>query len=335
MHGDRAAREGARLDFATNLNPYGPCPAVSHAARHCDVHGYPDPQAVEVRRAWSRSLDVPMESLLFGNGATELLWSIVQAHLPRGASAVELAPTFSEFATAVRAREGVLRQVPADPCSLRHDLQEAAERCAGAALVYLCRPNNPTGFGFSHADLEQFAARVEPSVVVLDESFLSLSDRAADGRRALPRNVLRVRSLTKDHRLAGLRMGLLIGGPALLESVEACRPSWSTSAPAQAAATAAAQAEGWVYESWLRLREDRDQLAGRLRAQGWTVLPSETLFVLMEVADATQLTERLRARHGVAVRDATSFGLPHHIRIAVRPAADVDVLLDALASEAP
>jgi histidinol-phosphate/aromatic aminotransferase/cobyric acid decarboxylase-like protein len=165
--------------------------------------------------------------------------------------------------------------------------------------------------------------------VVADQSFLALSDYAHELHVRLPDNVACVRSLTKDFALPGLRIGLLIGAPALVARIEAQRPTWSTSAPAQAAIAAAASEQAFVQDSWARLREDRAAVARVLRAHGLSPLPSASAYQLVRVADAAAFCRRLWA-HGVVLRDCSSFGLPDHVRVAARPAPELAQLERAL-----
>jgi histidinol-phosphate/aromatic aminotransferase/cobyric acid decarboxylase-like protein len=217
-------------------------------------------------------------------------------------------PTFSEFAAA---------------------LGDAtmASRPGEADVIYLCNPNNPTGTCTPLAEIAARAADRPQTCFVLDESFLSLSERAGEAHTPMPRNVVRVRSLTKDHALPGLRVGYLIAAPELAAAIDAARPAWSASAPAQAAAIAACAHTGFVADSRRRLLADRDRLVFALRNRGHSPQPSSTHFFLLPTENATALQARLIER-GVLVRDCTSFGLPHHVRIAARP--DYAKLLEAL-----
>jgi histidinol-phosphate/aromatic aminotransferase/cobyric acid decarboxylase-like protein len=146
----------------------------------------------------------------------------------------------------------------------------------------------------------------------------------------LPDNVLVVRSLTKDFAMAGLRIGLLLGARDLVSKVEAHRPTWSTSAPAQAAIAEAARQSEFVATSYQKLRADRDKVGGALRAHGLRPLPSTSVYQLVHVGDGAQFRDQLLLR-GVLVRDCASFGLPAYARIAARPAEDVHMLRAALA----
>src|SRR5204862_108573 len=113
-----------------------------------------------------------------------------------------------------------------------------AERCR---VVYLCSPNTPTGTRHPALDLAAWAAAHPELTLVLDQSFVSLSDSPEDAAVPMPSNVTRVRSLTKDHGTPGARVGYLLASPALCRSGEHGRPQWTTSAFAQAAAIASVE----------------------------------------------------------------------------------------------
>ena len=120
--------------------------------------------------------------------------------------------------------------------------------------------------------------------------------------------------------------------------VDAHRPPWSVSALAQAGAVAAttAEAQRFIEDSRERLLRDCAYLVEALRGFDLRVHPSETIYILVDLGPgrrATALRGALLARHHVLVRDATSFGLPHHVRLGVRPRAESDRLVAALRVE--
>lgn len=340
-HGGLTADElagGPVLDFSASLNRRGPAPEVLAAIRAADPVEYPDPRATPARRAIGRRFGVPDDAVLVGPGAVELLWSAARALLGPGRTTLVVEPAFGEWTAAAR-RTGA-RVVPwRAPLARGVDVDAiaAAARACGAAAVYLAEPANPGGRAAGHDAVAALARALAPATLVLDEAFLSLSTRAADADRPLPGAVLRIRSLTKDHGLAGVRVGYALAPPALCARVDAERPPWSTSAAAIAAATAAVSpgAEAFVAASRAALLAERDRLAAGLAALGAAPPPSDTIYVLAEVGGATALRARLLARHRIAVRDATSFGLPDHVRVCARPVDEIDRLLAALAEELP
>ncbi|MET0340856.1 MAG: histidinol-phosphate transaminase [Polyangiales bacterium] len=324
------------VDFSVNLNPYGPCPAVIEAAREAPLDAYPDPLARAAREAWARVLDLHPDAIAVGHGAASLFWAIARAFVQRGDRVLIAEPTFSELRVAAEAMGAELLRPRANDHGI--DLEALAKPASRARLVYLCSPNNPTGERLPPTEIARFAARVPEALVVLDQSFVALSDHADDAHARFPDNVIVVRSLTKEFACPGLRIGLCIATPALVARIEAMRPTWATSAPALAAIEAAAGQGAFVAASWLRLREDREAVAAAFRAIDAHVRPSATSFqlVCVPIGGGAEALCRIFMRQRVLVRDCSSFGLPAYVRVAALPApqrqrlyAAVEEVLDA------
>lgn len=310
------------VDFSVNLNPYGPCAPVLHAARAADLARYPDPQARAARAAWARALERHLDEIAVGHGAADLLWAIARAFLQPSDRVVIAEPTFSELRYAAAAMGAFVDRPSAreaDGFSLR--LDELVAYAQGARLLYICSPNNPTGERIAPAALARLAEAVAPTLVVLDQSFVALSDHADDARAALPDNVIRVRSLTKEFACPGLRIGIVVGSAPLVARIEAARPTWATSAPALAALAEAAAAGAFVVDSWRKLRTDRDATRALLGSHGLSPLSSDTSYLLVPVRGEAAAWKAGLLRHNVLVRDCASFGLPRHVRIAALPEA--------------
>jgi histidinol-phosphate/aromatic aminotransferase/cobyric acid decarboxylase-like protein len=343
VHGGPAAAELAALglgaddvvDLSVNVNPYGPAPAVVAAARRAPLERYPDAAAAQVRAALAARAGVSTDEVLFAHGAAELLWDLAR-HLARaGARTLVVEPAFSELRAGLSAAGAEIVEWRASPeRGLEVDLRavaEAVER-TGARAAYLAAPTSPAGRPVPAAETARLARALPGVLFVLDESFLALSDRHADAALPFPANVVRVRSLTKEHAIPGLRAGYLLGPSALVAALDAARPAWSTSAPAQAAVLAALAEGRFVAESRERLARDREALVAGLVRLGLAPVPSTAPYLVFPAGDAAALRRRLLARR-VLVRDCASFGLPGHVRVAARPAPHREALLEALAQE--
>ncbi len=324
------------LDFSSSINPYGPDRRILGALRAAAIERYPDPTALAAREALARLDATAPDRIVLGNGAAELLWTIARCWLSRGDCALIAEPTFSEFraaALACGAEIAELRATAATSFQLDLDAIFAAAVRARARVVYLCSPNTPTGSAAPAREIAAQAERHRDLRVVLDQSFLSSSECFEDGAVEMPDNVVRVRSLTKDHAIPGVRVGYLIATPQVAAGVEANRPAWSTSAFAQAAAVACAERSSFVADSRQRLLEDRRALAADLAALGIETLPSRATFLLARAADVPRLRSNLLARHAILIRDCESFGLPGFIRLAAKPAGERARLIAALEAE--
>ena len=326
------------IDFSTCLNPYGPCPAMMRAVRSAPIDCYPDPTARVARVALADVLDVDPDELVLGNGAADLLWTIARTLVRPGSKVMIVEPTFAEFRAAARATGARVAEFRTDAGEGFHvDLARVGTvlKRIHPDLLYLCDPNNPTGTVVRVAEIERLALDHPDVGFVLDQAFLSLSDAFADLAVRLPPNVLCVRSLTKEHAIAGVRVGYLLCERGVAARVEASRPPWTTSAPAQAAVLAACAEQRFVELTRPRLLVDRERLRGVLDRRGLHALPSVTPFVLVPVMNSADLRHRLLVRHRILVRDCLSFGLSGFVRLSARPLEDADRLDAALAEEVP
>jgi histidinol-phosphate/aromatic aminotransferase/cobyric acid decarboxylase-like protein len=326
------------VDFSVSCNPYGPCAEVVESIRAAPIDCYPDPAARPARRAIARMTGAELDEVALGNGACDLLWTLARVLALPGAAVVVVEPTFCEFRAAADQCGAVVHEWRAharDGFAIDLGEVERLARERAAAAIYICSPNTPTGVSVPIADLVRLAEADPSLAIVLDQSFLSLSERALDASVRMPANVVRVRSMTKEHAIPGVRLAYLLAAPWLVRRVDAARPSWTTSAAAQAAAVAACGATGFVDESRARLLRDRDEMAAMLRRLGLEPSPSTTCFLLAPVGDARRLRARLLERHGVLVRDCESFGLSGWIRVAARPEEDRRRLEAALGEELP
>jgi histidinol-phosphate/aromatic aminotransferase/cobyric acid decarboxylase-like protein len=329
------------LDLSVNVNPYGPCPAVRRALAAARVDRYPDPRATAARRLFAEQAGVHPGRIIIGNGAVDLMWTLARARLRPGDRVLIVEPAFSEMRTAASRAGATIAEYRTTPeCGFAIDVGalDAAIASLAPRLVYACSPQNPSGVGTPLVVFEELARRHPESLFAVDLSFLSLSTRHREHAEPREPRIVWLRSLTKDHALAGLRVGVAVAPAEVVESMERERPPWSVNALAQAAvvATVSDEAARFVDESRTRLLADREALDEALRGEGLHVYPSETTYVLARLGErvnATDLRRRLLARHRVLVRDASSFGLPHHIRIAARAAAHRERLIEALRHE--
>ena len=316
---ERGLERGMDLvDLSINLNPFGAPANVVAAIRHCEINSYPDSKSTELRKAFGERLHLSSDQIVFGNGATELLWGLARLFASASASALVVEPTFSEYARAAEAcgakvfsywghREYHYSVTPDEIALEAHRLRVQS--------VYLCRPNNPTGGGMPFAELKELAEALGSVRLILDESFLSLSRMAAEANLELPDNVIRVRSLTKDFAMPGLRLGYLVTTATLAASLEANRPPWTTSSIAQAAGMAILESGESLSAARKELLAASDQLCSGLSKFELETLPTSTIFALVDVGGGAAFRSRL-LRSGVVVRDTASFGLPQHVRIA-------------------
>jgi histidinol-phosphate aminotransferase len=330
VHGSVAAAELAAygltpsdvIDFSVNTNPLGPPPGVVQAIESTKWTRYPGDDESPLRQALAEHTGVQVDHVALGNGSAELLWLIALAVLDPGDEVEVLAPTFGEYARAARV--------------VGADVHESitVEQLPPVRLVFVCNPNNPTGRLHAVADIARALEEHSERLIVLDEAYASFASGRWRSEPILARypNLIVLRSLTKDHALPGLRLGYLLAAPEIARAVEAVRPPWSVNAGALRAGLASLEpaAQAHLERAIAVVAEARLLLTDGFSQLGYRVQPSEANFVLVWVGDGRKFRRTLMA-HGLVVRDAASFGLPEHVRVACRLPEECQHLLEVVA----
>jgi len=190
----------------------------------------------------------------------------------------------------------------------RHDLPAMADAITPRTrVIFVCNPNNPTGTVVHAAELEEFLDRVPPDcLVVLDEAYADyVRDPAVpngiDVYRDRP-NVAVLRTFSKAHGLAGLRVGYLIGPDPVAAAARTTMLPFTVNSLAQTAAVASLAAEGELHERVDLAVKERARVRDELLAQGWNVPPTEANFVWLRLGPDTQDFAAACAQAGVSIR---------------------------------
>lgn len=322
------------LDFSANINPLGPSDRVRRAAAEANISAYPDRHSLALREALATRLGVGLDRLLVGNGAAEPIHLLARAGIRPGDRCLIFGPTFGEYQAAAEVAGAELHWTQADAArGFRWDLDAGVRtiKRLRPRLVFLCNPNNPTGVYLASNDVLRIRDAIgRDGLLAVDDAFSPLADCPWDSASLLGGgNVALLRSMTKAHALAGVRLGYLLAGPEVVSATRRLQPAWSVNSVAQAAGIAALDDADHVAAARKVISTAKAYLYRELEAMGIPAVPSAANFVLVRVGDARKVRGDLLRRR-IAVRDCTSFGLPEYIRIATRLPEECALLIAAL-----
>ena len=326
-----AARLGA------NESVFGPSPRAVAAMREAAAEAwmYGDPECFELRAALAERHGVPMASIVVGGGIDGLLGDLVRLTVAPGDPVVTSAGAYPTFAYHVAGHGGRLHAVPyagdrEDPAALAARAHET-----GARLVYLANPDNPMGSWHDGATIARMLGAMPPgALLALDEAY---ADTAPEG--ALPPldacdpRVIRLRTFSKAHGLAGLRIGWAVGHPDLVAAFDRVRLHFGVSRVAQAAALASLADEAHLAATVARIAEAREAIGAIVRESGLTPLPSAANFVAVDCGGDGALARRVvqgLAERGVFVRMPGVAPLDRCVRVSCGRPEDLERLAAAL-----
>ena len=321
-----------------NENPYGPPPEVARALGSMRFPNiYPDPETRALRSLLAPTLGVPMEQVLVGCGADELIDLLMRAVLDQGDKIVDCPPTFTMYAfDAAVNGAGVVTVPRLDGFKLDVPAISKAAKETGAKIVFVTSPNNPDGSIVSDDELLELLSISPECLVVLDEAYVEFSGESSRSRWVLEHeNLVVLRTFSKSAALAGLRVGYGVFPAGLAALLWRAKQPYNVSAAAETAAVAALSNPAWLEETRLALVKERERLTALLETEiDWLApFPSNANFVLCSVApgrDAGAVRDRLAKEHGIMVRHYAKKQLSGFIRISVGKPEHTDRLLRAL-----
>ncbi len=299
--------------LASNENPFGPVPAVREALASFDAYNrYPDPAASALREALARYLDVPAQDIVAGAGSLGALNQLLAAFAGSGEDGrpdevIHAWRSFEAYPISVGLAGALGVQVPNLPDG-SHDLDAMARAVTDRTrVVLLCTPNNPTGPGLRDDAVREFLERV-PShvVVVVDEAYWEFqrAEGLADGielYRDHP-NVVSLRTFSKAHGLAGLRVGYTVAQQEVTQYLRQSAPAFSVTEVAQLAAIASLTNIDQVEQRVQRVVDERERVLRGLDELGWQYPPTQANFVWLPLGEHSEAFSQLCDQHALSVR---------------------------------
>ncbi|GHU33917.1 histidinol-phosphate aminotransferase [Betaproteobacteria bacterium] len=324
----------------TNENPYPPSPrAVAAIQREIGNDGaslrlYPPPNADSLKQAvvdyFAEFALTPAHVFVGGNGSDEVLAHTFMALLKHDRPILlpDISYSFYPVYCGLYGIDSIT--IPLD----EHFAIRVEDYIRENGGIVIANPNAPTGHLLPLGDIERLVAGNPQSVVVVDEAYIDFGGETAIGLvRRFP-NLLVMRTLSKSHALAGLRIGYAVGDPALIEALERVKNSFNSyplDRVAIAGATAAMADREYLEKTRRTVMRSREVLVSRLEQLGFDVLPSAANFIFVRhpQRDAAELAARLRER-SIIVRHFKLPRIDQHLRITIGSDGQCDLLAAAL-----
>jgi histidinol-phosphate aminotransferase len=310
-----------------------PSPGISKIINTIAIEKYPDSEVFELRQRLSEKLGVPPDNILAGSGTTELIRLIALTYFGPKDTILILEPTYGEYESAVRivgARLVKQRTAAADNFAPR--VEETIDLITRhhPRGVFICNPNNPTGKYLSRPEVEMVLAATGDGLLILDEAYVAFVRESWSAIGLVGRgNVVILRSMTKDYGLAGLRLGYAVASREIIDCLCRVCPPWNVNVVAQKIGAMVLADDAYLEQTKEKIRAAKQVFIDGLSRLGFQPLPSDTNYFLMMVGNAGAFRAAL-LKHGILVRDGTSFGLPEYVRIGVRTMPECQRLLAAI-----
>jgi histidinol-phosphate aminotransferase len=306
------------IKLASNENALGPSPKAMEALRAAidSAHIYPDGGGFYLREAIAARLALRPQNLIVGNGSNEIIEFIGHAFLNAGDNVI--ASEFAFIAYKLVAQLFAARTIETPTVDFQPDLEAMLRAVTPRTkIIFIANPNNPTGYLLEQEKIDNFFARVPDHVVtVLDEAYFEFLDNPPDSLRYVRegRNIVVLRTFSKIHGLANLRVGYGIASPEMIEVLQKTRQPFNVNGLGQIAALAALGDEEHLRKSKDVVDAGRAYVEAQFSTMKLRFVPSAANFVFVNVGDGPAVFKKLLAMK-IIVRPLRGYGLPEWLRI--------------------
>lgn len=321
------------IKLNANENPYPPSPATAQVLRSFSVdqlRKYPDTEAGELRAALSEKYGVPQNQIFMGNGSDDVLALCFQTFFCSDLPIVFPDITYSFYPVWCSLFRIPYRTIPLDD-AFRIQTDDYRTPCGG---IILPNPNAPTGIGEPLSFVETLLKQNEDCIVIIDEAYIDFG-----GESALPLlqkydNLVIVQTMSKSRSLAGLRIGYAFASAELIAALDAVKNSYNSYTMDMlsiAAGAAAVRDDAYFRSTCEKVMRTRDRSADALRALGFSVLPSQTNFLMAShsTRSALDIFTALKERN-IFIRYFNLPRIDQYLRITIGTDAEMDALFAAL-----
>jgi len=317
----------------TNENPYGPSPkalAAMQGELNDNLRLYPDPNSDLLKQAVAKYYGIDAGKVFLGNGSDEVL-----AHIFHGLFQHDLPLLFPDISYSFYPVYCGLYGIKSEPVRLDEQFQiRVADYARPNGGIIFPNPNAPTGCVLALDAVERIVKASPDSVVVVDEAYIDFGGETAISLVDRYPNLLVTQTLSKSRSLAGLRVGLAVGHPDLIEALERVKNSFNSYPLDRLAIVGAAAAfdDREYFDRTCRLVIDsRNTLVAQLEVKGFEVLPSAANFIFARHPrhDAAGLAAKLREQ-GVIVRHFKQERIAQFLRISIGTPEQNQALIDGL-----
>jgi histidinol-phosphate aminotransferase len=310
----------AIVKLASNENPLGPAPKAiqaMHAAAE-DAHLYPDGGGFYLCKAIAAKLGLAPENVILGNGSNEVIEFLGHAFLDLHDDVITSEHAFIVYKLIATSFGARTIETPAP--AFQQDLDAMLDAVTPKTrFIFIPNPNNPTGTLISQRHIASFMSRVPENIIVLfDEAYFEFLEDPPDTVQYVRegRNVVVLRTFSKIHGLAGLRIGYGVARPDLIEVLHKTRQPFNINSIAHAGALAALNDDAHQRKTKRVVDQGRAYLQEQFAEMKLRFVPGVANFVMVNVGDGPAVFEKLLARN-VIVRPLKVYNLPEWVRISV------------------
>lgn len=281
---------------------------IKAAVSEIDFNRYPDPYALEPRKAFAQFYGIDEAFVTAGNGSDELISVILGAFVMKGDTVLTLSPDFSMYRFYAFMNEVKSLEYQTNPEDFSLDLDRLISTIKEnnvKALIF-SNPCNPTGRGLSRDEVRKLIRSVD-SLIILDEAYMDFWDQSLIQEAETYDNLILLRTCSKMFGMAALRLGFAVANSTITNAIQAVKSPYNVNACTQKIAAVVLKEKEWIHAGLKEIKESQKQLFAELKKlesshkEELHVYDSVTNFVFVKVKESKRIFDDLK-KHGIVVR---------------------------------
>lgn len=316
------------LDFSATVNPLPLPKSVCRKISAQNLAAYPDIDCHDAVMALSEFHSISPDRIVISAGMTETIFLLPMIF----GNAVQFSPTYYDYFAAFKKNGKRIRDI-AFPDSQRN-FEKTLDLLKNEKfdLIIICNPNNPDGKKLSSVQIDELCRAFQQAVICIDESYQEMSLKCES---VLPyvnkrRNLLVLKSLTKPFGIGGIRASYVVSSQKIIDRFKAAVLPWGVSSIAQRIIPEFFNEWNYYQKQWHEIQAEKERIICKLNSANITTQSSICPFFFVVCKDASVITAQLLEQYKISVRDCTSFGMPHFIRIMPSVESNNDRLIEVL-----
>ena len=308
------------IKLSSNENPLG-CAINLNDLENLDLNVYPHQESSQLVNELENIHNVKSSNIILGNGSDEIFQFCTSSLLNETDEVISSEHTFAMYEINTKICSAKFISVPMKDFS--HDLDGLLNAIThNTKIIFIANPNNPTGTYITPENLEGFIKKVPSNIlIVIDQAYIEYVDESLqlDDTKLINtyENVLITRTFSKIYGLAGLRLGYGIGSDSLIATLKKVKPPFNVNNIALSAGYLALKNSDFVARSIENNKKNMQKIKHCLTLKNIEFIPSNANFICIKTKKPAFDTYSFFLNNNIIVRDCSSFGLPHHIRLTI------------------
>ncbi|MDO5717745.1 MAG: histidinol-phosphate transaminase [Tissierellia bacterium] len=260
-----------------------------------DLNRYPDPASSELRAEIANYVNVDSDNIIMGCGADEVINMILATFVNPGEIVITHSPSFEMYKISSKIVHAEIVEV--EDREYEIDIDSIIEKAnhLDAKIVFLCTPNNPTGYIIPADEVQRLIDNTK-CIVVLDIAYIEFSDEQYSDLN-LNERVIRLRTLSKAFGLASLRVGYAIADESIIRAINLVRPPYNLNELSQRLALFTVKNRDKIFKYIEKIKLEKNRFTKIITEMGYEVLPSSANFVLLKVENSKEFSEKLKSEN--------------------------------------